>query len=407
MAVSFSTDLSGKLAERWLANLLTPAFVFWAGGLAAWIDRAGNGSQEIARINGLIQQIAPLPNPWKITLIIAGLLLIAISALIVERLDLPMLRFLEGYWSRWLYPVWAWGVRQQRTRFRRDRWRFECLAKKQTEGLSADELDRYRSSYYPRWLRPVRRKLLGGTARSRLPQAQLDRLHQRLTKLTEQQARGNGEITALTAEEWHASETIAQTIAQQLQQAESRFKGLTLKEAEEYARLDWQLRQFPTQLDRIMPTRLGNRLRAAETRPQDKYGLDALLCWPRLWLVLPDGVKKSLQEARQELNIGARVWLWSVLFLLWGYFAWWAVPAGLLFAWLSYRWMLNTAAAYGELVEAAFDLHRTQLYKALRLPLPEDPADERQKGQELTTYLLGSPPARLKFTQPEEKPGGS
>lgn len=68
--------------------------------------------------------------------------------------------------------------------------------------------------------------------------------------------------------------------------------------------------QFPSQPNRLMPTKLGNILRAAESRPYDKYGLDAVICWSRLWLLLPDGVKKELQEARSNLNTAARFWLW-------------------------------------------------------------------------------------------------
>jgi hypothetical protein len=405
MAGSFLTDLSGKLAERWLTNLLTPAFVFWAGGLAAWAYQGGNWQKQTERVNWLMTQISPLSDPWKIALIIASLLLIAISALIVERFDLPVIRFLEGYWSRWFDPIRSWAVQQQRSRYRRYRWQFECLAKKQEEGLSPDELERYRVSYYPRWLRPFRNRLRSSSNRQ-LPQHQddLSTLEHRLQELEEKRTQGGGYITALTAEEWEEYETLNH----QLHNAQSRLKGLTSKEAEQYRRLDWQLKQFPSRIDRLMPTALGNILRAAETRPQDKYGLDAILCWSRLWLVLPDAVKKNLQEARSELNVGARIWLWSMLFILWGLYAWWAIPAGLLFALLTYRWMLNTASAYGDLVEAAFDLHRTQLYKSLRLPLPEDPKDELQKAHEMTIYLLGGyKQDKPKFTKPEEKGSSS
>jgi len=142
----------------------------------------------------------------------------------------------------------------------------------------------------------------------------------------------------------------------------------------------------------LMPTRLGNILRAAEHKPLAKYGLDAIVCWSRLWLLLPDAVKKDLQAARADLNTAARVWLWSLLFCGWTFvggslWAAWSMLFGLLSAWFAYGWALDAASTYGELIEAAFDLHRHLLYQSSRWNLPADPAIEHRVGQELTQYL--------------------
>ena len=42
----------------------------------------------------------------------------------------------------------------------------------------------------------------------------------------------------------------------------------------------WESRahRLPQQDSKLMPTRTGNILRSAETRPADKYGLDVLSC---------------------------------------------------------------------------------------------------------------------------------
>ncbi len=161
-------------------------------------------------------------------------------------------------------------------------------------------------------------------------------------------------------------------------------------------------RRFPSQLTRLLPTQLGNILRAVEDRPRDKYGLDAVLCWPRLWLLLPDIARTELTAARQRMDGLVQLWLWSGLFCLWaiGFWVWWPLVLGLLGLGLAYRWLLQAAQVYGELVEAAFDLYRFRLYEALRLPLPTDPTTEPAQGQQLTVYLVegasqGFPP----FTQ--------
>ncbi|MPZ82153.1 MAG: hypothetical protein GEV28_17850 [Actinophytocola sp.] len=50
---------------------------------------------------------------------------------------------------------------------------------------------------------------------------------------------------------------------------------------------------FPT--ESLMPTRLGNVLRAAEDYPHsnDRYGMDSAFFWPRLYSVLPDSFRAS------------------------------------------------------------------------------------------------------------------
>jgi hypothetical protein len=161
----------------------------------------------------------------------------------------------------------------------------------------------------------------------------------------------------------------------------------TLKERDEYARLDRRRRSVPARRELRMPTRLGNVLRAAESRPGDRYGLDAVVCWPRLWLVLPETAQAEVTAARAVLNTRAETLLWAVLFAVWGVFAWWAPVVGLLVATAIYRSMLGAAAIYGDLIVSCYDLHRSELYKALRWPLPLSLQDEPAQGRALTQYL--------------------
>ena len=64
----------------------------------------------------------------------------------------------------------------------------------------------------------------------------------------------------------------------------------TAEQQSEYALLDAELAHYPVDPRRLMPTRLGNILRAAEEYPQVRYGLAMSVCWPRLWLVIPVGL---------------------------------------------------------------------------------------------------------------------
>ncbi|NET40265.1 MAG: hypothetical protein F6K19_51430 [Cyanothece sp. SIO1E1] len=247
---------------------------------------------------------------FQLILIIGCLLVVATSAVAIQRFDLVVLRFLEGYWPPWMHFLRYWCIQRQRQQLNQAEKCWQVLAAKKAQ------------------------------------------------------------------------------------------QNLTANELNEFVALDKQLMQAPSQLNRLMPTRLGNILRAAENRSLDKYGLDAVICWPRLWLILPDGVKKEVQEARTELNTAARAWLWSLLFLIWVMWAWWAIPISLLSSLFAYHWMLAAAITYGEMVESTFDLHRIALYQSLRWPLPESPAEEHQLGFLLTEYLWrGSDKEQPKFTK--------
>jgi hypothetical protein len=140
---------------------------------------------------------------------------------------------------------------------------------------------------------------------------------------------------------------------------------------------------------RYQPTRVGNTLRAGESRPADKYGLDAVVLWPHLWLLLPDSTRSELTAARSSLDSAANAFIWGVLFLVFTVWTPWAAVAALVVAVMAYQfWVPNRAEVFADLVEAAFDLYRLALYRQLRWPLPDNPDDERVKGGELTAYLM-------------------
>jgi hypothetical protein len=289
----FMEALGGKLGERWAAAILTPAFLFWGGGLLAFMDR-----NEWARLRS---ELSGLSEPLQIAVMGAALLLVAVSAFAAQRFEFPILRILEGYW--------------------------------------------------PAWTNAARRGLI----------------HQKKKQLTAIEARLN-----------HL-------------RAHEEMRALTPDEAEQMAHLEWKRRFMPSQADQLMPTRLGNTLRAGERRPQEKYGLDAVVCWPHLWLLLPDNVRLEVENARANLNALARLCLWGVLFLIWTPHSWWALPIGLLVAAFSYAWMLEAAEGMSTLVEAAYDLHRMDLYRAMNWHLPINSDEEQKLGQLLTEYLWRGP----------------
>jgi hypothetical protein len=177
-----------------------------------------------------------------------------------------------------------------------------------------------------------------------------------------------------------------------------RRKPLTAEELASMSEAAAELRLLPPR-EHVMPTRLGNALRAAEVRAGEPYGLDVVVAWPRLYPLLSDPVRAVVDGQRDALDVNARfcaVFAAAAVIsvaLLVTHGPWLLVPAGcLVLAWLAYRAAVSAATAYGESIRAAVDLHRFTLLEALHLPLPATPEAERALNAGLSRFLLQGVP---------------
>jgi hypothetical protein len=151
-----------------------------------------------------------------------------------------------------------------------------------------------------------------------------------------------------------------------------------------------RLTAYPPRSERVAPTRLGNLLAAAPGRVLDKYGIDAARCWPALWLILPEVPRTDVAEARKDLDDCVLWLIWSVLLLIWVPLSWWVLLLVVPGAWLSYLATVGAAARYGELIDAAYTVHRGLLYDSLGWPRPAA-STETASGFVLTTAIWRGP----------------
>ncbi len=306
MMTNLWQSLGGKLAERWLELLFSPALLFW--GLGAWL------ALPPARWAALEQALSAGPNLRLALTVAAALLGVMLSAAVARHLRFATLRLLEGYWPRPFAKLRGGWIERAARRQEKQQTDFQKLA-----GQGLDQLD--------------------------------------------------------------------------------------TKQLADYLRLDAALMQAPADPRYLMPTRLGNVLRAAELAPRDRYGLDGVVCWPRLWLLLPENVRDELGQARESLDAAAELWLWAVLFLIWTPWACWLPLPALALALYAYRRALRAAEVYAALIQSAYDLHRFALYQALRWPPPANPAEERAQGKALTEFLWrGSDSLTPAFVNKDAKP---
>lgn len=178
----------------------------------------------------------------------------------------------------------------------------------------------------------------------------------------------------------------------------------TPKQFADLARLEARRRHRPVLDGELLPTRTGNILRAAETRPGHRYGLNTVALWPRLWLVLPEATRSELTDARAGLDAAVAAAIWGMAFVVFTLWAWWAAPVGAAVAVAAIVWWVpERAETFADLIEAAVDMYRVEVYRQLRWPLPTCPAEEHASGEALTRYLFrGSTQAWPLFTPPRK-----
>jgi len=169
---------------------------------------------------------------------------------------------------------------------------------------------------------------------------------------------------------------------------------------------------FPARLSWVMPTRLGNHLRAAETYAFLRYNLDAAVIWPRLREALPEKFANRLGDAKMNMDVMLVLSTLALLFgVLWGgillaipeahlaLYKWAAAPIvfliGLGIARVAYLNAAQSALSYGELLKTAFDLHRWEVLKLLHLDLPPDLESEKKLWGEICGLLYRNHPLKV------------
>jgi hypothetical protein len=187
----------------------------------------------------------------------------------------------------------------------------------------------------------------------------------------------------------------------------------TLAERAELARIDTELANRPRNPGHSMPTRLGDILRSAEDYTRERYGLDPIALWPRIFPHLGDSLREALGATQEQLDLALRLATLSVLYgIIWSVVValnrawpvlWWTLPA-LVIAWLLWRSAHQVAIGYAGLLRSAFDLHRFEVYESLHWPKPAAPEVERAHGIELTLYLLeGAGAQGIVYTHEEKE----
>lgn len=175
---------------------------------------------------------------------------------------------------------------------------------------------------------------------------------------------------------------------------------------------DLLARRYPPETIDLLPTRLGNVLRAAERRAGKHHGFtEPVEMFPRIYPYMSPPLAEAIADARDDLDVACRMcavlWLLAlvsgVVFIVDG-----AVPAtggailavpvaGGLLAVLAYRGAVRNGEGYGRFLYYVFDLHRRDLIRALGYDPPRNPKAEEELIKAITAWLVREEPAPVQY----------
>jgi hypothetical protein len=190
---------------------------------------------------------------------------------------------------------------------------------------------------------------------------------------------------------------------------EARRRGVP--ESEEFSELSvWRAaRDFPEEMELVLPTRLGNAMRAYERYPDVVYEIEAIALWPRLFMIIPEEARERIRESEGLFHFSINMLFTSIVTLitsggmiasslhhgglsgLVNTISWPIILVlvfGSFFAWFSWWRLPDAARQRGEEVKSTFDLYRGALADALGLELPATEAEERRMRRLVSRRML-------------------
>jgi hypothetical protein len=177
--------------------------------------------------------------------------------------------------------------------------------------------------------------------------------------------------------------------------------------------------RFPARRENVLPTEFGNVLRAFETHPRNRYGLDGIAIWPRIHLLLGAEERELVEEAATSMqffvnSLVTTLLVGSVLAVgsLFHQNSGWGTVGSVLGIVLGMvataegfrRGAVNAAQRWGTPVRAAMDLHRLELYERLGVRRPETQEEELTVARAVNRLLtFGEPmPDSYRTTNEDE-----
>lgn len=164
----------------------------------------------------------------------------------------------------------------------------------------------------------------------------------------------------------------------------------------------YRRQSLPHSSDLLAPTAFGNAYAIVEEYAYERYGIDAVLFWPRLQLLIEKrdtSISERLSYATGSLDLAINLAFVSFIVLLELAATLWSLPASrstpmfvgmgmvLLLCLAFYRASVNAVHSLGEVITSSFDFHRDLLLDAYGLRKPASLDEEQRLWVKLATFV--------------------
>jgi hypothetical protein len=165
--------------------------------------------------------------------------------------------------------------------------------------------------------------------------------------------------------------------------------------------------EYPNRPDLVLPTRLGNVIRAFETYTERRYGASTIALWPRLQGVMDSSYATALDNTKTAFDFMLNCSFLSLVSmsllaaagLYWSYpkppnlFQTWEIEVVVLavLSYLLYLGAINRAREWGIGIKAAFDLYRLPLLAKLGYETKPSNLTEERRMWDIISYHFAFP----------------
>lgn len=170
--------------------------------------------------------------------------------------------------------------------------------------------------------------------------------------------------------------------------------------------MEERAKTFPDDELWLLPTGLGNRIRAFEVYPRVLYGFESITGWPRLLAVVPQEYREAIDSIKAQSDFWLNISFLSVLYFIihltitiyfgLNIFYEWLLLAPIGVAIVSYVKAKDRVVEWGEFVKSAFDVFLPALRKKMGFQIPTNIRNEKE--------LWSAYSRAMQFRDPEEMP---